>query len=159
MISQVFLFLKPMIKTSRLVTIFEKPMHQAALVIAMMVVFSLVDLVMPHSNTLFEVNAGTWIVATAMMLCFVILNSIVALRIEPIIPYWSTSVMFYLALLAFSYGWCFLLSGKHIDEVGSIRWLWFVLTLVYMVFFTIARSMKRIIDIANKQDEKLRGEQ
>ena len=143
MISQASLFTKRMIHSSKLVTIFEKPLHQAALVAAMIVVFSLVDLVLPHSNNLFEINAGTWIVATAMMLCFIILNSIVALRIEPIIPYWSTSVMFYLGLLAFSYGWCFLLSGKHIDEVGSIRWLWFVLTLVYMVFFTIARDSFR----------------
>jgi hypothetical protein len=148
-----------MTETSKLVTTFEKPLHQALLVACMIIVFSLVDLVLPHSNSLFEVNAGTWIVATAMMLCFVILNSIVALRIDPIIPYWSKSVIFYLGLLAFSYGWCFLLSGKHIDDVGSIRWLWFVLTLVYMVFFSIARSMKRIVDIANKQDEKLRGEQ
>ena len=148
-----------MTQQSRLVTLFEKPLHQAALVALMILVFTLIDKMLPHGNNLFEVNAGPWIVATAMMLCFVILNSIVALRIEPIIPYWSKSVMFYLGLLAFSYGWCFLLSGKHIDGVGSIRWLWFVLTMVYMVFFTIARSMKRIIDIANKQDEKLRGEQ
>jgi hypothetical protein len=51
-----------------------------------------------------------------------------------------------------------LLSGKHIDEVGSFRWLWFVLTLVYMIFFAIARSMKRVVDIAIEQDDKLRGE-
>ena len=67
--------------------------------------------------------------------------------------------MFYLGLLAFSYGWCFLLSGKHIDDVGSVRWLWFVLTLVYMVFFAIARTMKGIIDIANREDERNESEQ
>ncbi|MDZ4747961.1 MAG: hypothetical protein SH808_05700 [Saprospiraceae bacterium] len=147
-----------MTQQSRLVTIFEKPLHQAGLVAAMILVFTLFDKMLPHANNLFEVNAGSWIVATAMMLCFVILNSIVALRIEPIVPYWSKSVIIYLGLLAFSYGWCYLLSGKHIDDVGSIRWLWFVLTMVYMIFFAIARSMKRIIDIANQQDEKLRGE-
>lgn len=138
---------------SRLVTIFEKPLYQAGLVASMILVFTLVDKMMPHANNLLEVNAGTWIVATAMMLCFVILNSLIALRIESIVPYWSKSVMLYLGLLAFSYGWCFLLSGKHIDDVGSIRWLWFVLTLVYMVFFAIARTMKGIIDIADKEEE------
>ncbi len=143
---------------SRLVTIFEKPLYQAGLVAGMILVFTLVDKMLPHANNLFEVNAGPWIVTTAMMLCFVILNSLVALRIEPIVPYWSKSVMLYLGLLAFSYGWCYLLSGKHIDDVGSIRWLWFVLTMVYMIFFAIARTIKGIIDIANKQDEKLRGE-
>jgi len=159
MISQECQLSNDMTQPSKLVAIFEKPLYQAALVASMILVFSLFDMLLPTTNNLLEVNAGPWIVATAMMLCFVILNTIVALRIEPIIPYWSTSVMLYLGLLAFSYGWCLLLSGKHIDDVGSIRWLWFVLTMVYMVFFTIARSMKRIIDIANRQDEKLRGEQ
>jgi hypothetical protein len=118
----------------------------------------MVDYVLPHSNSVFEKDSGPWIVSTAMVLCFVILNSIIALRIESIVPYWSQSVIFYFALLAFSYGWSYLLSGLHIDDAGTIRWLWFVITLVYMVFFAIARSVKGIVDIANEQDEKLRGE-
>jgi len=145
-------------KDIQLVTIFEKPYNQAALVGSMIIVFTLFDYILPHSNNLLEANSGPWIVATAMVLCFVILNSLVALRIDPIVPYWSRSVMLYLGLLGISYGWCYLLSGKHIDEVGSFRWLWFVLTIVYMVFFTIARSVKRVVEIADKQDEKLRGE-
>jgi hypothetical protein len=147
-----------MTQPSKLVTIFEKPLHQAALVACMIIVFSLVDLILPTTNNLLEANAGPWIVSTAMVLCFVILNTIVALRIEQVVPYWSKSVLYFLGLLALSYAWCFLLTGKHIDEVGSFRWLWFVLTMVYMIFFAIAVSMKRIINIANKQDEKLRGE-
>jgi hypothetical protein len=144
---------------SGLVTLFSRPLNQALLVAAMTIIFSLIDLVLPHPDILFEKHAGVWIVSTAMILCYVILNTVVALRIEPIIPYWSRSVIYYVVLLAFTYGWCFLLSGRHIDEVGSFRWLWLVLTLVYMVFFAIARSVKRIVDIAIKQDEKLRGEE
>lgn len=143
---------------NKLVTTFSKPLYQAALIAGMILVFTLVDAILPHSNTLFEKNAGSWIVATAMILCYVILNSVVALRIEPIVPYWSRSVVIYFALLAFSYAWCYFLSGLHIDDAGTIRWLWFVITLVYMVFFAIARSMKRIVDLAIRQDEKLRGE-
>jgi hypothetical protein len=144
---------------SKLITIFSKPLYQALLVVAMTIVFSLVDKMMPHYSNLFEVNSGTWIVATAMILCYIILNSVVALKTEPILPYWIQSVVLYIALLAFSYGWSYMLSGKGIDDVGSFRWLWLVLTLVYMVFFAIARSVKRIVDFAIKQDDKLRGEE
>lgn len=144
-------------QSSKLVTTFSKPLYQAALVACMILLFTLVDYVLPHSNTLFEKNSGPWIVSTAMVLCYVILNSIVALRIEPIVPYWSKSVIYYFALLALSYAWSFILSGLHIDDAGSIRWLWFVITLVYMVFFGIARSVKNIVDIADRQDENLRG--
>ena len=145
-------------KESKLVNFFEKPTNQAALVAIMILVFTLLDYILPHSNSLLEANSGSWIVATAMVLFFVILNSLFALRIDPIVPYWSRSVLLYLGLLVISYAWCYFLSGKHIDDVGSFRWLWFVLTIVYMVFFSIARSVKRVVEIADKQDEKLRGE-
>jgi hypothetical protein len=144
---------------SKLVSTFLKPFYQLLLIGGMTIVFTLIDFVLPHNNDFFAVNAGPWIVATAMILCFVILNCIVALKIEPIVAYWSKSVVFYFILLAFCYLWCFLLSGKQIDDVGSFRWLWFVLTLVYMVFFVIARSMKRIVDLAISQDEKLKSEE
>ncbi len=143
----------------RLITIFQKPLNQAALIVGMIIVFTLVDYVLPHHYELFEINSGSWIVGTAMIFCFIIFNTIVALRSEPILPYWSKSVMIFIGLLVFTYAWCYMLTGKHIDEVGSFRWLWIVLTMVYLVFFIIARTMKRIVDIANEQDKKLRGEE
>ena len=151
--------MKEIKEPSKLIIMFSKPLYQALLVVAMTIVFSLFDKMMPHHTELLEINSGTWIVGTAMILCYIILNAIVALRIEPIIPYWSKSVTFYIGTLVFVYAWSYLLSGKSIDEAGSFRWLWLVLTLVYMVFFAIARSMKRIVDYALKQDEKLRGEE
>ena len=151
--------MKEIKEPSKLIIMFSKPLYQALLVVAMTIVFSLFDKMMPHHTELLEINSGTWIVGTAMILCFIILNTIVALRIEPIIPYWSKSVTYYIGTLVFVYAWSYLLSGKSIDEAGSFRWLWLVLTLVYMVFFAIARSMKRIVDFALKQDENLRGEE
>lgn len=144
---------------SKLVVFFSKPLHQAGLIVCFIVVFTLLDSLMPHDDKLFDANAGPWIVSTAMILFFIILNTVVALRIENALPYWSLSIISYLGLLAFAYGWCFLLTGKHIDEVGSFRWLWMVLTMVYLVFYVITRSMKRIVDLAIKQDKKLRGEE
>lgn len=135
------------------------PFFQAGLIGGLIILLSLIDLMLPHSNTLLSPEAGTWVVATAMMLCYVILNTIIALRIEHVISYWSRSVILFIGLLVFSYIWCWLLSGRHIDDVGTFRWLWFVLTLTYMVFFGIARSMKRIVDLAIRQDKKLRGEE
>ncbi|MEO5906433.1 MAG: hypothetical protein ABIQ11_06895 [Saprospiraceae bacterium] len=148
-----------MSQPNRLVTIFQKPVYQSFLVVILILFLTGMDSLMPHDDEFFKVNAGPWIVSTAMVLLFILINTIVALRIENITPYWIQSVMVYLGLLAFSYGWCFLLSGKHIDDVGSFRWLWIVITMVYFVFFGIARSMKRIVDFAIEQDKKLRGEE
>lgn len=125
----------------------------------MIILLTGVDLLFPHDDSLFDINSGPWIVSTAMILLFIVVNTVVALRIENILPYWSYSLVFYLAILAVAYGWCYLLTGKHIDEVGSFRWIWMVLTMVYFVFFIITRTMKRIVDLAIRQDKKLRGEE
>lgn len=148
-----------MSQPNRLVTIFQKPAYQALLVTSLILLLTGMDSLMPHDDTFFKVNAGPWIVSTAMVLLFILINTIVALRIENITPYWIQSVLVYIGLLVFSYGWCYLLSGKHIDDVGSFRWLWIVISMVYFIFFGIARSMKRIVDFAIKQDKKLRGEE
>ncbi|MEO6132938.1 MAG: hypothetical protein ABIQ02_13910 [Saprospiraceae bacterium] len=147
------------IESSRLVRVFKKPLNQALLIISMTIVFSLIDLVLPHHSDLLEAKSGTWIVGTAMMFCFIIINTVVALMIEPILPYWSKSILIFVGLFLFTYAWCYFLTSKHIDDVGVFSWLWIVLTMVYLVFFVIARSMKRIVDLANEQDKKLRGEE
>jgi hypothetical protein len=36
-----------------------------------------------------RINSGTWIVATAMVLCYIILNSVVALKQNLFLPYWG----------------------------------------------------------------------
>ena len=146
-----------MIDSKKIIQLAHKPLFQAVLVIGLTIILTFLDKLMPQDDYL-QVNAGPWIVSTAMVLLFIIINTLVALRINTIIPYWIQSIFVFLGLLAFSYGWSFLLSGKHIDEVGSFRWLWIVLGFVYVIFFGIVRSMKRIVDFAINQDNKLRGE-
>ena len=144
--------------TPKIIQVLIHPLRQAIAVALLIILFTLLDLLLPHKESIFETDSGTWIVATSMILCYIIVNTVMALRITNVIPYWSKSVLYFLALLLFSYLWCILLTGKHIDEVGSFRWLWFVLTLVYLVFFAIIRSMKRIVDLVIRQDEKLRDQ-
>src|SRR5688500_12116493 len=144
---------------SRLGVFFLNPLYQAGLIVILTILLTGLDLLMPHDDAFFKVNAVPWFVSTAMILLFIVINTVVALRIDNILPYCSWSIAMFIALLSFAYGWCYILTGKHIDEVGSFRWLWMVLTMVYFVFFTITRTMKRIVDIAIKQDKKLRGEE
>src|SRR5678815_3959975 len=99
--------MKEVKEPSKLIIMFSKPLYQALLVVAMTIVFSLFDKMMPHHTELLEINWGTWIVGTATILCYINLNTIVALRLDPIIPYWSESVTFYLGTLVFVYAWSY----------------------------------------------------
>lgn len=151
--------LHPMPTSDKILTGLLSPVWQGALAAVLILVFGLVDLMMPHTDTFMEQGFTPWAIATAMILCFIILNTITVLRIGTDSTYWGRSAMVLIGLMIFSYLLCWALSGRHIDDVGSFRWLWFVLTLVWLVFFVIVRSIKRIVNIAIRQDERLRGEE
>ncbi len=140
-------------------TLAVKPVYQLIAVAGLSILLTLLDALFPANNDYLKVNAGPWIVTTAMILLFIIVNTMVVLRTQELLPYWIRSVVCFVALLLFSYGWSWMISGKHIDDVGSFRWIWMVLFMVYLVFFVIARSMKTIVDFAIRQDNKLRGEE
>ena len=72
--------------------------------------------------------------------------------------YWSRSIMAFMGLLVVSGLLATVFSGLSIDEAGSFRWLFVVLTFGYLVFLSIVRLMKKIVDIAIEQDDRLRGE-
>ena len=133
------------------------PHWQGALAAGLMTLFGLIDLAMPHDDTFLDPGYSPWAIATAMILCFVILNTITVLRMDNDLPYWGRSAIVLVGLMAFGYLLCWMLSGRHIDEAGTFRWLWFVMVFVWLVFFVIVRSVRRIVGIALREDERLRG--
>lgn len=99
-----------------------------------------------------------WIIFTSFILFFSIATSLMSLKAVNMNKYWGRSIITFMAVLVLSGLFATLYSGLSIDEAGSFRWLFFVLTFGYLVFLSIVRLMKRIVDIAIKQDERLRGE-
>jgi hypothetical protein len=99
-----------------------------------------------------------WIIFTSFILFFSIATSLMSLKAANMNKYWGKSMMTFMAVLVLSGLFATLYSGLSIDEAGSFRWLFFVLTFGYLVFLSIVRLMKRIVDMAIKQDERLRGE-
>jgi len=101
---------------------------------------------------------GAWIIFTSFILFFSIATSLMSLKAENMNKYWGRSIITFMAILILSGLIATLYSGLSIDEAGSFRWLFFVMTFGFLVFLSIVRLMKRIVDIAIKQDDKLRGE-
>jgi len=98
-----------------------------------------------------------WIVMTSFILFFAIANSILSLRAENLNKYWVRSIISFVVYLICSALVATMLSGLSFDEAGSFRWLFMVLTFGYLVFLSIARLVKQIVDYAVKQDDKLNG--
>ncbi|MDX1479407.1 MAG: hypothetical protein R3301_16950 [Saprospiraceae bacterium] len=138
-------------------TVFANPVYQAIAVLGVSLVFVLVDKLGGVTGIWETEPRSTWIIMTAFVLFFALFNSVLSLRTKNMNKYWSRSIMCFVGLIAVSVLASTILSGVSMDEAGTFRWLFVVLTIGYLVFLVIVRLMKRIVDIAIRQDEKLRG--
>ena len=137
--------------------VIKKPEYQAIIVFLAGLLLALLDKLATAIGLWESASNNAWIIMTAFVLFYALFNSILSLKADSMNRYWSRSIMSFVGLIAVSIGVSTLLSGIGIDEAGSFRWLFLVLTIGYLVFLVIVRLMRRIVEIAIKQDERLRG--
>lgn len=93
-----------------------------------------------------------WSIGAAFMLFFAMMNSVVSLRADSFMKYWQTSMYSYM-LLALGTGlvaWG--LSGIPINEAGSYRWIYLVISVGFIVFLTMANFLKTIVKFAEQEE-------
>ena len=143
-------------------SIFEKqisPFLQAAVVVALVLIViaisKLISILGIHTSR----TSFPWEIAFSGLLFFAIFNCIFSFAQTDQNSYWGKSVIAFVVLGATSMGLAWLISGQDIDQAGSFRWMAILFTFSYLLMLTIARSMRKIIKIAQKQDARLRGEE
>ena len=100
-----------------------------------------------------------WTVSAAFTLLFAVGNSILSLGAKDQNSYWGSSIMSYLLVVIVGGAIAWLISGQHIYEAKSFRWIYVVFTFGYLLFLSMVRAMRKIVQIAQKQDARLRGEE
>ena len=93
-----------------------------------------------------------WMTAASFMLFFAMLNAVFSLSSKDMMKYWGQSVYSYLGLALISGLVAYLFSSLSIDEAGSYRWIYLVLTFGYLVFLSIMSLMRKIVDFAQKEE-------
>ncbi len=135
-----------------------QPAFQAGIIFIFGALLSLLDLGSNASGVSSSTQNSSWILMTACILFYALCSSIFSLKASQPNRYWRKAIFSFIGLMIASALLATLLSGQSIDEAGSFRWLFVVLAIGYLVFLSIVRLMKTIVDIAIKQDDKLRGE-
>jgi hypothetical protein len=99
-----------------------------------------------------------WEIAFTFLLLFALLNSILSLTTKDQNNYWLQSLITYVlfAILGGALAW--LVSGVGIDDVGAMRWMYMVFTFGYLILMTIIRSMRKIIEMAQRHDERMNSQ-
>jgi len=100
-----------------------------------------------------EVDARfPWTVAATFLLFFALFNSIFSLSSKKLEKYWSRSIVSFIALAVVSGLAAWLFSSLTINEAGSFRWIFFVLTVGYLVFLSVMGFAKTIVEYAQKEE-------
>lgn len=97
-------------------------------------------------------NRFPWMTTAAFMLFFAMFNSVFSLSAKNMNKYWGRSIYSFMGLAVLSGLMAYLFSSLSISEAGSYRWIYFVLTLGYLVFLSMVTFMRKIVEFAQKEE-------
>jgi hypothetical protein len=128
------------------------PFLQAAIAFGSVIIFILVSKVIKLSGLMEVPDRFPWITAASFLLLFALFNSVFSLSAENILKYWGRSIYSFVGLAVGSGLVAYLFSSITIDEAGSYRWIYVVLTIGYLVFLGMMAFMRRIVEFAQREE-------
>lgn len=100
-----------------------------------------------------------WTMSASFLLFYIIFNSALSFSFEDQNRYWMLSIFSFAGLVVIGGFISYWVSGQSIYEAKSMKTIYIIFTIGYIVMLTIARSMKGILQLVLKQDKRLRGEE
>lgn len=130
----------------------EKPLIQAATIIASVFVVNIGSLLVIATDLISVTNRFPWLNAASFMLFFAVLNSIYSITAKSVPHYWGISMYSFMIVAGVSglQAWAF--SGISIVDAGSYMWIYAVVTFGYLVFLTIMAVLKKVVGFAEKEE-------
>jgi len=135
------------------------PLIQAAAILAAVLLF-IVGAKLIAMTGWVAIDAGTpWLVACSFTLLYIIFNSVLSLSAVDQNKYWVQSLISYVLVCVGGGVLAYVFSGAGMSEVGGYKVIYVVFTMGYILLLIITRSMRKIVNYAEKQDDRLRGEE
>lgn len=132
--------------------IFNKatPFVQAGISIILGLFFMLTCLM--FESTLEVRPERPWVFASTFLLFYSIFNVVFSFNVENAEKYWTQAVIGFVACVVVLGFLAYLISGLGMNDAGAFKWIFIVITISYLVFMSIARAMKGIVDFAQKEE-------
>ena len=133
-----------------------KPRYQALIAIGLLIFILAISkaIISPDDDQIFF-----WEASFAILMAFGLFNAVFSIPSVNRAIYFRNSVFFYVIVAAVGGFMATWFSGITLDESGSFRWLYVVFTFSYLVFISIINAMRKIMEMAKKQDARLRGDE
>jgi hypothetical protein len=132
----------------------SNPIIQASIVLIGVLIFMLVTKILKWSGSIIVNNSIFWVIAGAAILFFALFNSVISLSVKDMNQYWTRSTASYTVLMVLSGCFAYLFSSMTMTEAGTFKWIFMVLTFGYLLFLSIMRFMRKIVQIAQQEDNK-----
>ena len=94
-----------------------------------------------------------WLIAGTVTLAFAIINSVLSLSTKDVNNYWTRSIPTYAALMILNGFLAYLFSAMTMEEAGTFRFIFTVLTFGYLLFLSVMRFMRKIVEMAQEEDD------
>ena len=128
------------------------PVLQAAIILCAALVIMVLSKMIAGLGILYINPVFPWTTAAALMLFFAMFNSIFSLSAANVQQYWSRSIFSFIGLAAANGILAYLFSGVGINDAGSYKWIYVVLTIGYLVFLSMMNLMKLIVEFAQREE-------
>ena len=96
-----------------------------------------------------------WMTTASFLLFFAMINSVLSLSSTDMSKYWTESMMSFIALAVAGGIVAWWVSGTKLADAASYKWIFMVLTFGYLVFMSIMRFMRKIVEFAQEEDRKI----
>lgn len=128
------------------------PIYQALLCFGVGFIIILVSKLIQMVHLMEVSPRFPWMTSATFILLFAMLNSVVSLSVKNMTQYWGRSIYSFMGLAVMSGLTAYFFSALTINEAGSYRWIYFVLTFGYLVFLSIVTVMRKIVEFAQKEE-------
>lgn len=130
----------------------HNPYRQALIVQAVSLIV-MVGANLLDASGLFDIHERfAWLTAASFLLFFALFNSIFSLAAADMNQYWSKSMVSFMALGVLSALFAWFFSSVPMGEAGSYRWIYIVVTFGYLVFLSLMRLTKNIVEFAEREE-------
>ncbi|HRI00924.1 MAG TPA: hypothetical protein PK006_07730 [Saprospiraceae bacterium] len=135
-----------------------KPIYQgiaSSLIALVIIVFILIGrwikLLSPDPESI-------WMITTAILLFYILFNCLFSFQTKDKMEYYAQSIYTYVALIVSGILVAQFITGQTLFETDSHPWIIMVFSMVYLVFISILNLIRKIVEIALRQEKNLENE-
>jgi hypothetical protein len=136
-------------------SIFEStspPWKQAITIASGALIIMLIAFLLTVSGIYAQEPLFAWSISAAFLLLFALYNSLLSLNSNKASQYWGQSVYSYIGLAFIMSMAAWLFSGINLNNAGSYKFIYIVVTIGFLVFSSMVNFMKKIVQFAEREE-------